>query len=167
MSILFHCEYCGKEIKAADDAGGRWGKCPACHNKLYVPSQVSGDDLKVAPLDMDLIESEKQLMAETHRLTRDILQEKEVKEGPPELTGAMYEMSGRELKDNIILYLRQMASDDLDEAEATAALISPFAAQALQIIDRIALSEMPEPELADIPPQTLSGSIRALRNRLS
>jgi hypothetical protein len=167
MSILFHCEYCGKEIKAADDAGGRWGKCPACHNKLYVPSQVSGDDLKVAPLDMDLIESEKQLMAETHRLTRDILQEKEVKEGPPELTGAMYEMSGRELKDNIILYLRQMASDDLDEAEATAALISPFAAQALQIIDRIALSEMPEPELADIPPQMLSGSIRTLRNRLS
>jgi hypothetical protein len=116
---------------------------------------------------MDLIESEKQLMAETHRLTRDILQEKEVKEGPPELTGAMYEMSGRELKDNIILYLRQMASDDLDEAEATAALISPFAAQALQIIDRIALSEMPEPELADIPPQMLSGSIRTLRNRLS
>ncbi len=167
MAIVFHCEYCGKEIRAADDAGGKWGKCPACHNKLYVPGQVSGEDLKVAPLDMDLLESEKQLMAETHRLTRDILKEREVKEGPPELTGAMYEMSARELKDNIILYLRQMASDDLDEAEATAALISPFAAQALQIIDRIALSEIPEPELADIPPQMLSGSIRALRNRLS
>jgi hypothetical protein len=167
MAIIFHCEYCGKEIKAADEAGGKWGKCPACHNKLYVPSQVSGDDLKVAPLDTELIESEKELMAETHRLTRDILQEKDVKEGLPELTGAMYEMSARELKDHIIQYMRQMASDDLDEAEATAALISPFATQALQIIDRIALSEMPEPELADIPPQMLSGSIRALRSRLS
>ena len=67
----------------------------------------------------------------------------------------------------IILYLRQMASDDLDEAEATAALISPFVTRALKIIDQIALSEMPEPELTDIPPQMLSGSIRALRSRLS
>ena len=166
MAIIFHCEYCGKEIRAADDAGGKWGKCPACHNKLYVPSQVSGDDLKVEPLDTDLIEREKQLMAETYKLTRDILQEREVKEGPPELSGAIYEMSGRELKDNIILYLRQMASNELDEAEATAALISPFAAQALKIIDRIALSEIPEPELSDIPSQMLSGAIRTLRNSL-
>lgn len=167
MAIVFHCQFCGKEIRAADEAGGKWGKCPSCHNKLYVPSQVSGDDLKVAPLDTDLMESEKQLMAETYKLTRDILQEREVKEGPPELSGAIYEMSDRELKDNIILYLRQMASDELDEAEATAALISPFAAQALKIIDKIALSEIPEPELADIPPQMLSGSIRVLRKRLS
>jgi hypothetical protein len=36
----------------------------------------------------------------------------------------------------------------------------------VKIIDRIALSEIPEPELADIPQQMLSGSIRALRNRI-
>lgn len=166
MAILFHCQFCGKEIKAADEAGGKWGKCPSCHNKLYVPAQVSGDELKIAPLDTDLMESERQLMAETYKLTRDILQEKEVRDGAGDLSGAVYEMSERELKDNVILYLRQMASDDLDEAEKTAALISPFAAQALKIIDQIALSEIPEPELADIPPQMLSGSIRVLRNRL-
>ncbi|OHB78110.1 MAG: hypothetical protein A2Z25_11560 [Planctomycetes bacterium RBG_16_55_9] len=167
MSIIFHCEYCGKEIRAADDAGGKWGKCPTCHNKLYVPSQDFGEELKLAPLDTDLIEKEKQLMAETHKLTQDILQEREVREGLPEPSGAMYEMSERELKENVILYMRQMATDDLDEAERTAALIAPFARQALKIIDRIALSEIPEPELADIPPQILSGSIRVLRNRLS
>jgi hypothetical protein len=167
MAIIFHCEYCGKEIRAADDAGGKWGKCPSCHNKLYVPGLVSGEELKVEPLDMDLIEQEKKLMAETYKLTQDILQEREIKEGPPELSGAIYEMSNRELRENIILYLRQMASDELDEAEATAALIAPFAKQAMTIIDRIALSEIPEPELADIPPQMLSGSIRVLRNRLS
>lgn len=167
MAILFHCQFCGKEIKAADEAGGKWGKCPSCHNKVYVPSQVSGDDLKVAPLDQDLMESEKELMAETYKLTQDILQEREVREGPSEPSGAVYEMSERELKDNVILYLRQMASDELDEAEQTAALISPFTAQAMKIIDQIALSEIPEPELADIPPQMLSGAIRVLRNRLS
>ena len=167
MAILFHCQFCGKEIKAADEAGGKWGKCPSCHNKVYVPSQVSGDDLKVAPLDQDLMESEKELMAETYKLTQDILQEREVREGPSEPSGAVYEMSERELKDNVILYLRQMASDELDEAEQTAALISPFTAQAMKIIDQIALSEIPELELADIPPQMLSGAIRVLRNRLS
>ena len=166
MAILFHCQFCGKEIRAADEAGGKWGKCPSCHNKVYVPGQVVDDELKVAPLDKDLMESERQLMAETYKLTRDILQEKEIRDGAGELSGAVYEMSERELKDNIILYLRQMASDDLDEAEATAALISPFVTRALKIIDQIALSEMPEPELTDIPPQMLSGSIRALRSRL-
>jgi len=166
MSITFHCEYCGKRIEAADSAGGKWGKCPSCHNKLYVPSPDSGEELKLAPLNETDLEREKRLMAETYRLTQDILQEREVPDGPPEPAGALYEMSDRELKNNIILYLRQMAYGDLDEAERTAALIAPFAVQATAIVDRIALSEIPEPELADIPQQMLSGSIRALRARI-
>lgn len=166
MSITFHCEYCSKKIEAPDSAGGKWGKCPSCHNKLYVPSLDSGEELKLAPLDETDLEREKRLMAETYRLTQDILKEREVPDGPPVPSGAMYEMSERELKNNVILYLRQMAYGELDEAETTAALIGPFSKQALIIIDKIALSEIPEPELADIPQQMLSGSIRALRARL-
>jgi len=166
MSITFHCEYCGKKIEAPDSAGGKWGKCPSCHNKLYVPSPASGEELKLAPLDETDLEREKRLMAETYRLTQDILQEREVPDGPAEPAGALYDMSERELKNNIVLYLRQMAYGELDEADRTAALMTPFAAQAMTIIDRIALSEIPEPELADIPQQMLSGAIRALRARL-
>ncbi|MFH1717216.1 MAG: hypothetical protein ABIF19_07695 [Planctomycetota bacterium] len=166
MAITFHCEYCGKKIEAADSAGGKWGKCPSCHNKLYVPCPDSGEELKLAPLDETDLERERRLMAETYRLTQDILQEREVPDGPPEPAGAIYEMSDRELRNNIILYLRQMAYGDLDEAERTAALIAPFAVHATAIIDRIALSEIPEPELADISQQMLSGSIRALRARI-
>jgi phage FluMu protein Com len=166
MAITFHCEHCGKKIEAADTAGGKWGKCPACHNKLYVPSPDADEELKLAPLDESDLEREKRLMAETHRLTQDILQERDIPEGPPEPAAAMYEMSEKELIKNIILYLRQMAYGELDEAERTAALIAPFRAPSVKIIDRIALSEIPEPELADIPQQMLSGSIRALRNRI-
>jgi len=166
MSITFHCEYCGKKIEAPDTAGGKWGKCPSCHNKLYVPSPASEEELKLAPLDETDLEREKRLMAETYRLTQDILKEREVPDGPPVPSGAVYEMSERELKNNVILYLRQMAYGELDEADRTAALMTPFAAQATTIIDRIALSEIPEPELADIPQQMLSGAIRALRARL-
>jgi len=166
MAIVFHCEHCGKEIRAADTAGGKWGKCPTCHNKLYVPSLEPGEELKLAPEDNKDLEREKQLMAETYRLTQDILKEREVPEGPAAPAGAVYEMSEKELKKNIVMYLRQMEYGELDEAERTAALISPYKAKVIEIIDRIALSEIPEPELSDIAPQVLSGLIRTLRSKI-
>ncbi|HUV64932.1 MAG TPA: hypothetical protein VMW24_13620 [Sedimentisphaerales bacterium] len=167
MAITFHCEHCGKKIEAADTAGGKWGKCPACHNKLYVPSPDIGEELKLAPVDENDRERARRLMAETYKLTQDILQERDIPEGPAEPAGAMYELSEQELRRNVIAYLRQMAEGELDEAEKTAALIAPCGDKTVRIIDRIALSEIPEPELADIPQQMLAGAIRALRNRIS
>ncbi len=165
MAITFHCEYCSKKIEAADTAGGKWGKCPACHNKLYVPRPDTGDELKLAPIDETDVEREHRLMAETHKLTQDILREREIPDGPRE-AAVMYEMSEGELRKNVITYLRQMAESELDEAERTAALIAPCGSQVAEIVDRIALSDIPEPELADIPQQLLSGAIRALRARI-
>jgi len=167
MAIIFHCEHCGKKIEAAESAGGKWGKCPACHNKLYVPSSDSGEELKLAPIDVTDKEREKQLMAETHKLTQDILQEREVPEGATETAGPVFEMSERELMKYIIMYLRLMADSELYEAKRIAALIAPHGVQAVKIIDKIALSEIPEPELADISQLVLSGSIRALRDEIS
>jgi len=166
MAIVFHCEYCGKKIEAADTAGGKWGKCPACHNKLYVPSVDTGEELKLTPIDETAVERAHRLMAETHKLTQDILKEREIPDGPAPLAGAVYQMGDRELTQNIIMYFRQMVYGELDEAERTAALIAPFGQRAVVIIDRIALSEIPEPELADIPPQVLAGSIRTLRETI-
>jgi hypothetical protein len=123
-----------------------------------------GEELKLAPVNETDLEREHRLMAETHRLTQDILKEKDIPDGPPPPTGAVYDMGDKELTQHIITYLRQMVSGELDEAERTAALISPFGHRAVAIIDRIALSEIPEPELADIPPQVLAGSIRSLRD---
>ena len=51
MAITFHCEHCGKKIEAPNSAGGKWGKCPACHNKLYVPDLYPDEELKLAPID--------------------------------------------------------------------------------------------------------------------
>lgn len=166
MAIVFHCEYCGKKIEAADNAGGRWGKCPSCHNKLYVPGTAVGEELKLAPRDETDIEREKRLMAETYKLTQDILKEREVPEGPPPPSGAIYQMGDKELKENIITYLREVVYGELDEADRIAALIAPFRDRATAIIDRIALSEIPEPELADISPQVLAGTIRTLREKI-
>ena len=75
-------------------------------------------------------------------------------------------MSDKELKQNIITYLREVVYGELDEADRIAALITPFRDRAMTIIDRIALSEIPEQELADIPPQVLAGTIRTLREKI-
>lgn len=167
MAIIFHCEHCGKKIEAADSAGGKWGKCPACHNKIYVPSPESAKELKLAPVDEGDEAKQKELMDETHKLTQDILLEREVPGGPPEAGGPGAEISDKELTKNIILYLRQMADGELDQAQKTAELIVPASGRAVKILDRIALSDMPEPELVDIPQQVLSGLIRNLRTRIS
>jgi hypothetical protein len=183
MAIIFHCNHCGKKIEAADSAGGKWGKCPACHNKVYVPQPEPDEELKLAPIDETEEEKRKRLMAETYKLTQDILQERDI---PPEtaepttepnekdLTNqlasrsrwAAIEMSEKELTKNIIMHLRLMADGELDEGEKLVNLIAPHGPRAVEILDRIALSEIPEPELADIPQQVLAGLIRTLRNKI-
>jgi hypothetical protein len=174
MSIKFHCDHCGKKIEAPDNAGGKWGKCPSCHNKLYVPSLNTDDEeLKLAPIDTSAKEREKQLMAETYKLTQDILQERVIPEGGADATELddtaemAFGMSDTELTKYIIKYLRQMADGELAEAQRIEALIEPHRAQAVGILDRIAQSEVPEPELADVPRQVISSLVRTLRSEIS
>jgi hypothetical protein len=169
MAIVFHCQFCNKEIKAADDAGGKWGKCPKCHNKVYVPSvdfDKEDDELKLAPIDEEGMKREKELLAETYRLTQDILEERETPNDAAQPAGAIYEMDDNELKKNVILYLRQMAAGELEDAEQTAILISPFSERVRMILDQISVSQIPEPQLTKISPSVLSGFIKSLRSKM-
>ena len=38
MSIELHCPQCEKLIRAPDNAGGKYGKCPYCETKVYIPA---------------------------------------------------------------------------------------------------------------------------------
>lgn len=167
MAITFHCEHCSKKIEAPDSAGGKWGKCPACHNKLYVPGSDSDEELKLAPIDKSDQAKQKELMAETYELTQDILLERESPNELAEVATPASAISDKELTKNIVAYLRQMADGKLKQAQRTAELIVPCGSMALKILDGIAHSEIPEPQLADIPQQVLSGLIKTLRNKIS
>jgi hypothetical protein len=167
MAITFHCEHCGNKVKAPDSAGGKWRKCPRCHNELYVPGSDSDEDLTLTPVDEEAEAKRKELMAETYQLTQDILLEREVPNAGGGAAGSAFEISDKKLTKNIIMYLRRMADGELDEAQRSAVTIVPCGLRAIQILDRIALSEIPEPELADVPPQVLSGLIRDLRASIS
>ena len=64
MAITFHCNFCNKRIEAKKEAAGKWGKCPSCHNKIYVPNlEADADDLKLAPLDETAQRQKQELMA--------------------------------------------------------------------------------------------------------
>ncbi len=169
MGIQFHCEHCGKKIKAKNDTGGKWAKCPSCHNKVYVPDLSGGgeDELKLAPIDEADQKKQQQLMAETYQLRSDLLKEKEGPKGQAGPINSATELSEKELTKDIILYLRQMADGQLDSAKKLIPFIAPCGNKAIQILDRVGLSEIPEPELADIPPQILAGLIRALRTEIT
>jgi hypothetical protein len=172
MGISFHCEYCGKKIEAPDAAGGKWGKCPACRNKVYVPANNPPDDmLRLAPIDTEEERKRKKMAAEVDRLREKILDEKDIPEEGvvPKNQSAAPEpgdLSDAELTTFIISYLRQMADGELDLAEQTAKTIIPNGQNAIRRLEKIALSEIPEPEIADIPQQVLSGLIKSLRNRI-
>ena len=167
MAISFHCEYCGKKIEAQDSAGGKWAKCPSCHNKIYVPNLADAGDeeLKLSPVDQSEEDKKKQLMAETYKLTQDIMQEREAPEGGPDLSSAS-EADENRLTGQVIQYLRYMADGELDQADDVARSITSSGKKALKIIDEIAVSDMPEPQLADIPRQVLSRLIKTLRARV-
>ncbi len=167
MAIVFHCEHCNRKIEAADTAGGKWGKCPACHNKIYVPNLKADGDLKLAPIDESEEERKKRLMAETFELTQDILQERDIPENLGSSPTVAPDVDEKDLDKLIVRYLRQMADGKLEQAKVTAKAIKPHSKKATDIIDRIAVSEMPQPELADIPQHTLSGFIRSLRSDIS
>jgi hypothetical protein len=172
MGISFHCEHCGRKIEAPDTAGGKWGKCPACHNKVYVPANTPPDDeLRLAPIDTEEEQKRKKMVAEVDRLREKILNEKDIPEEgvvPKNQSDAPKpgDLSNAELTIFIISYLRQMADGELDLAEQTAKAILPNGQNAIRLLEKIALSEIPEPEIADIPQQVLSGLIKSLRNRI-
>ncbi|MBN1361159.1 MAG: hypothetical protein JW993_11220 [Sedimentisphaerales bacterium] len=169
MSIKFHCPHCGKRIDAPDSAGGKWGKCPACHNKVYVPQAESEEDeeLKLAPLDETEEERQKRLLAETFQITQSILQERNVPDAGIATSGPSDEISEEKLTEIIVRYLRQMYNGDLDDAQRTVEQIASHRRQSKEVLEQIATSDPPDPELVDIPPHLLSGFIRNLRSRLS
>jgi DNA-directed RNA polymerase subunit RPC12/RpoP len=166
MSIKFHCEHCGKRIDAPDTAGGKRGKCPACHNKIYVPEIEADEELKLAPVDETEDERQKRLLAETFELTRNILEERAIPESPG-TARASTAVDEDELTNVIVQYLRQMADGDLDSAQRTAQAIGAHRREAMGALERMAANDPPSAELQGIPAQVLSSLMRNLRTRIS
>lgn len=163
MSIKFICERCKKKVKAPDKAGGKWGSCPHCDHKCYVPLPPAPDDegFTLAPLDETQEIEYEQKIRETQNLTQSILHEVDTDTG-----GDFNEDEEKKLRRNIISYLKLMADGMLDEAEVSASRIAEFTPQALRILGQIDAAKEKPKQLAEIAPGLLSGMIKKLRAEL-
>jgi hypothetical protein len=169
MTISLHCESCKKKIKAPDEAGGKWGKCPYCKHRCYIPLPKADDEpeLKLLPVD-DADETQMtDLMRQTHELTQKILRERQaLEDGPSEDPNAQKAVEKDVIKKSI-LYLRQMADGELQQAEKTFELLRRHKKPSLRILSAMARAERPEPELSDVGDGVLQGLIRDAESKLS
>jgi len=167
MPISFNCVSCKKKVKAPDKAGGRWGSCPHCNVKCYIPMPPAPEEeeLKLIPLEEGEEESYEKKMAESRNLQLDILHQTDG--GNNQGGGPFNEQDKKQLWKNIITYLRLMADGELDQAHETAGGIVRYGDRAKEIIAEIARAETPEPELADIPDAILKGLIKNLISEIN
>lgn len=165
MGISFKCECCEKKIKAPDSAGGKWGCCPSCNHRCYIPLPHTDDEdeLVLAPVDPNEESQYQNMMKETHDLTKQVLSETAV----PEDDGTEDPFSERELLKDIIIYLRYMAEGKLESGEDAISKISPHKEQARDLLRRMARADQPEPELQDIHPKLLLGLMKNLNSKLA
>lgn len=170
MAISLHCESCGSKIKAPDGTGGKYGRCPHCKHRNYIPlpKQPGEEELKLAPIDESEETKYAALMQETFHLTEKILDEKDPLEEVPQ--GGGVKVAGKpnekDLLKNILMYLVQMAHGQLDAAARTIKKITPYKQETSEILNRMQKTSRPEPELAEIPPHVLEGLIDNLKKQL-
>jgi len=167
MPISFHCECCKQKIKAPDNAGGKWGNCPYCKHRCYIPMPKLEDEpeLRLAPIEESEESKMGMLRSQTQVLTREILHETDF---PAEnFSGAGDVVDEKVVIKTCILYLRQIADGELDGAEKTFSKLKIYKRTALRILSSMGRAERPEPELADIPDKILQKLIRDAEAQLS
>lgn len=169
MTISFHCESCKQKIKAPDATGGKWGKCPYCKHRCYIPLPPSDDEpeLKLMPID-DAEETQMtDLMRQTHELSQKILRQREAVEDAQESDPNTQKDVEKDMIKKGILYLRLMADGELAQAEKIFEQLRRHKKASLRILGSMARAERPEPELADIANGVLQGLIRDASGKLS
>ena len=165
MSISFSCESCKKKIKAPDEAGGKWGSCPYCKHRCYIPLPRAADEpeLKLAPVDEKEETKIGMLMNQTYSLTRELLHQT----APLDKGSGQDQGSEKEVIKICILYIRQMADGELSQAAGTMEKMKIYKKTALRLLSSMARAERPEPELSDLADGVLQGLIRDTSAKLS
>lgn len=170
MAIEFHCEHCGKHVRAADEHAGKTAKCPSCHQPVYVPEPVGDDDLlKLAPLDpSDEVERAK-MLRETQELTRKIRTDKETGAEPahkrPAAASDDIPTRDVDVEPLVVEYVKLMAKGDLAAAEALSNDIRKHMSAAEAVMQRLTIDELGHPALAGIPRPVLVGFFKRLREK--
>lgn len=184
MPIDVHCNHCGKHVRAPDDAGGKHGKCPSCHQTVYIPTPADQiETMVLEPVDGDFERRKKQLAHETAQLTGKILRDRDGL-GPEKpgdraerlaaaeraAAGAAIRQAAQiptatpaEVLDMVIRYAVSVANGNMSETERLEGEIRNNMRLAEDAIQRLVVDEMPPAQLAKIPRPVLVGIFKKLR----
>jgi hypothetical protein len=164
MPITFHCECCKKKINAPDDAGGKWGKCPYCNHRCYIPLPPSDneEELGLSPINDNEERQYKQMMHETYNIRQSLLHET----AEPADDSPAKDIDIKDLARQIVKYLQLMAAGSLDEAHNIAETIIPHKDAAKDILEKILKAKKIVPQLQDVPKKVIDGFIRNMLERL-
>ena len=171
MSIEFHCDHCGKLVRTADEHAGKRGKCPTCHQSVYIPSPR--DELET----LGFAEESEEERAEKERAQRESDQlaaqlRGETADVPDDNIGladgpdaSIYDASlPVDMEELVVDYVLAMADGNLDEAESLAHHIKAKRNEANDVIERLSIDEIPPRRLARVPRPLLQGFLRQLQS---
>jgi phage FluMu protein Com len=166
-SIEFHCQHCSKLIKAPHEYAGKRGKCPHCHQSVYIPTPTDElEPLHLAPFD-DAPEREKEKVeAETHQVIASLRGQRDVppdvpRQPTPEPQGDVRLQV--DVEHLIIEYVLAMAAGRLDEAKQLAADLRNEKARTNEYVQRLTMDELLPARLAKVPRAVVLGFLKQLQ----
>ncbi len=167
MAIEFHCEHCGKMVRASDEHAGRHAKCPSCHQPVYIPTpDAEIEPLRLAPLDPTDERERARLLKEEQDLRHRLLREREAgyDTGPPKSDAAREVLPPKlDMETLVIEYALSMADGNLADAQELANDIRKDMRKAEDVLQKLMADTMPPPQLAKIPRPVLVGFFKQLR----
>jgi phage FluMu protein Com len=173
MAIEFHCDHCGKLIRAPQDAAGRRGKCPACKQPVYIKTPSEDiEEIGLAPIDDEAEAAEAKAKREAQRLARNLLREQaEVPDAPgggseSDMIVPASTLSTAEVTERVVAYLQALAGSNLDAAEEIVDALRSQKTKTLDVVERIGQDSIPPAGLEAVPPAVLNGFLNSLRSQL-
>jgi hypothetical protein len=165
-TIRVTCTACNKSIKAPRDAGGRWGSCPGCRARVYIPTPADEiEDIPLAPLEDD------GGVREAQEINAALLRAKAAPEGSSGQSKATSKprpasVDARRIPDLIVTYLLALKESDLDAAQSVTLQLKTAAVPALDRVQQMMVDAMPPAKLGDMPPALYMGFLRKLQQEL-
>lgn len=178
MSIEFNCPSCEKSIRAPDTAGGKYGKCPVCEVKVYIPMPPAAEDeeIKLAPIDEDEERRERELIRESVRYAAAF--DKDPEKLPPEGAEGRGGAGGSsrrpaehapgeviDVAEEVEAFVVAMRDSRLPDAERVLARLKRTGARAKDHVEGLMLDPTPPP-IGNVPKPLLMGFLKSLLGRL-
>lgn len=174
MSIELHCPKCSNVIKAPDNAGGKYGKCPYCQNRVYVPTPADQiEEIPLAPIDAEAERREAEMRAESSKYAANVSHAGEIPDtvsdggfGGDSAVGVPMEAGEFvDVEEGVERFVYAMRDSELDVADQVVSQLKGEAKKVVDYINGIMVDPAP-PDFDDMPKPLVHGFLKTLKGRL-